>query len=94
MKLSKQVKPLSYVKAHAPEILEDIAQTRNPVVITVNGEAKAILQDLRSYEETQETLALLKVLAMGEREVRAGKVVPVKKAFAEIRANIKKRAAK
>jgi prevent-host-death family protein len=59
MKLHNQVKPLSYVKAHAPEILADIAETGNPMVITVRGEAVAILQDVRSYEETLETIRKL-----------------------------------
>jgi prevent-host-death family protein len=93
MKLSKQVKPLSYVKAHAPQILEDIAETRNPVVITVRGEAKAILLDVRSYEETQETLALLKALTLTEEKVHKGDTLPLKEAFAKIRKNAKRRAA-
>lgn len=89
MKLSKQIKPLSYVKAHASEILDDMAETRNPMVITVNGEAKGVLQDVRSYEETQETLALLKILAMSEKEIDEGKVYPAKDVFARIRKSLK-----
>ncbi len=62
MKLSEQVKPISYFKAHAPEIIRDLAEHQRPVIITSHGEAKAVLQDIQSYEETQDTLALLKVL--------------------------------
>ena len=65
MRYSTQVKPISYLKAHAAEVLAQIAAEREPVVITQNGEAKAVLQDVASYEQTQETMALLKVLALG-----------------------------
>lgn len=89
MKLSKQIKPLSYVKAHASEILDDMAETRNPMVITVNGEAKGVLQDVRSYEETQETLALLKILAMGEKEFAERKFSDARDAMTRIRTKLK-----
>ena len=90
MKLTNRVKPISYLKANAPAVLDDIEQTRSPMVITVNGEAKAILQDIASYEETQETLALLKILSLGEAESRAGKGIPFREAFAQIRRNVKR----
>lgn len=85
MKLSEQVKPISYLKAHAPEIVRTLSDTRQPVVLTVHGEAKAVLQDITQYEETQETLALLKVLALTNRQVEDGKVRPAGEAFARIR---------
>jgi prevent-host-death family protein len=91
MKLTNRVKPISYLKANAPAVLEDIAETRNPMIITVNGEAKAILQDIASYEETQDALALLKILSMGEAESRAGKGIPVREAFAQIRREVKRK---
>ena len=84
MKLSGHVKPISYLKARAPDVIRDLADGKGPLVITLRGEAKAVLQDIASYEETQETLALLKILALGEKEVEDGKVVPVAKAFARI----------
>jgi prevent-host-death family protein len=90
MKLTNRVKPISYLKANAPAVLDDIEETRNPIVITVNGEAKAVLQDIASYEETQDTLALLRILALGEAEVRAGKAVPMREAFARIRRTVKR----
>ncbi len=90
MLLSESVKPISYIKAHAAEVLDDIAKTRNPVVITQNGQAKAIIQDLRSYEETQESLAMLKVVAAGEKAVEEGRVKPIGEAFAEIRRRVRK----
>ena len=78
MKLSERVKPISYLKAHAPEIIRGLADGHEPVVITLHGEAKAILQDVARYEETQETLALLKALALGVREVEQGGVLPAR----------------
>jgi prevent-host-death family protein len=77
MRYSSQIKPISYLKANAAEILHELTELRRPLVITQNGEAKAVLQDVASYEETQETLALLKILALGNRQVEDGKVKPV-----------------
>lgn len=91
MKLSEQVRPIGYLKAHAPEVVRSLAETRRPVVLTVHGEAKAVLQDVGQYEETQETLALLKVLALTNRQVDEGKVRPAGKAFAQIRRRLAER---
>jgi prevent-host-death family protein len=74
MRYSTQIKPISFLKANAAEVLLELAAQRKPLVITQNGEAKAVLQDVASYEETQETLALLKVLALGTQQVDEGKV--------------------
>lgn len=76
MKLSEQVKPISYLKAHAPEVIRGLAEGADPVIITLHGEAKAVLQSIGTYEQTQETLALLKLLAMGQREIEQGDVIP------------------
>lgn len=77
MRYSSQVKPISYLKANAAEVLKQLGEQREPLVITQNGEAKAVLQDVRSYEQTQETLALLKILALGNQEIEAGKLSPL-----------------
>ena len=86
MRYSSQVKPISYLKAHAAEVLAHLAEHRAPLVITQNGEAKAVLQDVATFEETQETLALLKILALGHSELAAGKVKPVADVVARLRA--------
>ena len=86
MRYSSQVKPISYLKANAAEILATLGEQREPLVITQNGEAKAVLQDVASYEATQETLALLKVLALGQQEVAAGKVKPLSDVVARLKA--------
>lgn len=72
VRYSSQVKPISYLKANAAEVLKQLGEQQEPLIITQNGEAKAVIQDVRSYEETQETLALLKVLALGNQEIAAG----------------------
>jgi prevent-host-death family protein len=76
MKLSDQIKPISYLKAHAAEVIRNLSTQIEPLVITQNGEAKAVLQDIKSYEQTQETMALLKMLALGQRQVDEGKIQP------------------
>jgi len=77
MRYSSQVKPISYLKANAAEVLRQLTEQRQPMVITQNGEAKAVIQDVATYEETQETLALLKMLALGNREIESGKARPL-----------------
>jgi prevent-host-death family protein len=91
MKYSSRIKPISYVKANAAELIRELAERREPLVITQNGEAKAVMQDIASYEATQETLALLKILALGRRQVEQGKVVPVAEAFRRVRAKLPRR---
>jgi prevent-host-death family protein len=86
MRYSTQVKPISYLKANAAEVLTHLAEQREPLVITQNGEAKAVLQDVASFEETQETLALLKLLAIGNQDIAAGKIKPVAEVVARLRA--------
>ena len=86
MRFSSQVKSISHLKANAAEVLLELAERREPVVITQNGEAKAVLQDVASYEETQETLALLRLLAIGNREIDDGRVVPAAEAVRRLRA--------
>jgi prevent-host-death family protein len=85
MRYSTQVKSISYLKANAAEVLSQVAEQREPFVITQNGEARAVLQDVVSYEETQETLALLKLLALGADDIAAQRVKPI----AEIAQRIK-----
>ncbi len=86
MRYSSQVKPISYLKANAAEVLLQLAEKREPLVITQNGEAKAVIQDVISYEETQETLALLKILALGNREIEEGKLKPIAEVVKRLRA--------
>lgn len=85
MKYSTQIRPISYLKAHAAEVVRDMAEQREPMVITQNGQAKVVIQDIHSFEETQETLALLKILALGNRQVEEGKHQSSDVVFARLR---------
>ena len=91
MLLSEAVKPISYVKAHAADIILNITESRTPIIITQNGEATAVLQDIASYEEIQESLALLKILAISRKDVEEGRLKPAEQAFADIRERIRQR---
>ncbi len=86
MSYSLQVKPISYLKANAAKVLTELSEQRQPLVITQNGEAKAVLQDVAAFEETQETLALLKILAVGNQDLEAGRVKSVADVVARLRA--------
>ena len=85
MKFSSQIKPISYLKAHAAEVVRELTEQREPLVITQNGEAKVVIQDVKSYEEIQEALALLKLLALGNRQIEEGKVQEVGDVIARLR---------
>lgn len=86
MRYSSRIKSISYLKANAAEVLAQLREQREPLVITQNGEAKAVLQDVASFDETQETLALLKILALGHQEAQAGRVKPADEVVARLRA--------
>lgn len=84
MSLSEQIKPISYFKDNAAKAITEMTETREPLIITQNGEATCVIQDIKSYEETKETMALLKILAMGRRQIEAGKLTPAREAFARL----------
>lgn len=69
-----RVKPISYLKANSAEIIRELGDGAPPLIITQNGEAKAVLQDIADYEQMRETMALLKLLAMSEADIAAGRV--------------------
>lgn len=85
MRYSTQIKPISYLKANAAEVLQELTEQRKPMVITQNGEAKAVLQDVATYEDTQETLALLKILALGNKQIAEGRVKPIAEVVKRLR---------
>lgn len=72
-----RIKPISYLKAHSADIIRELGEGAPPLVITQNGEARAVLQDIGSYAQGQETLALLKLLALGREDIAQGRVAPV-----------------
>lgn len=82
---SSRIKPISYVKANAADLIRELAEHGEPLVITQNGEARAVMQDVASYERTQETLALLKILALGNRQIEEGRMTPAAEAIGRVR---------
>ena len=88
MNYSTSIKPISYLKAHASEIINTITETQSPMIITQNGVATAVVQDVKSYEQTQESLALLKMIAQGEEDIAAGRTRPAREVFAEMRVKL------
>lgn len=84
MKFSSQIKPISYLKSHAAEIVRDISERREPLLITQNGEAKLVVMDVKSYEEQEQTLAFLKILALGNKEIELGAFRDADDVFAEL----------
>ena len=85
MKLSSQIRPISYLKAHAAEIVRNLSKQQEPLIITQNGKAKVVIQNIESYEETQQTIALLKILSLGIRQVEEGKVLPAEDVINRLR---------
>lgn len=89
MKFSSHVKSISYLKANAADVLDRLSEDQEPLLITQNGEVRAVLQDVASYEATQETMALLKLLALGQQDIAAGRTRPVKDVVSRLRAKHK-----
>jgi len=85
MKPSERIKPIGYLQSHVSEIVGSLSETDEPFVITQDGEAKAVLLGYDSYEQSRETLALLKILALGNKQIEEGKVVPAERAVNRIR---------
>ncbi|MFM6830153.1 MAG: type II toxin-antitoxin system Phd/YefM family antitoxin [Novosphingobium sp.] len=72
--LETRIKPISYLKAHSAEVIRELNEGAPPLIITQNGEAQAVLQDAASYYQMQETMALLKLLALAKDSIAAGNV--------------------
>jgi prevent-host-death family protein len=89
MKYHEAIKPISYLKAHASEIIRDINKNRKPLIITQRGEAKVVVQDIAEYDQINESLAMLKLLAMSAKNVADGKVKPAEMAHKDLDARIK-----
>ncbi|MCG1042407.1 type II toxin-antitoxin system Phd/YefM family antitoxin [Mycetohabitans sp. B8] len=84
MKFSTQIKPISYLKSHAADIVKNISESQEPMLITQNGEAKLVVMDVRSYERQEDTLALLKILAMGNQDISQSRFRDAEDVFADL----------
>ena len=85
MKLSENIKPISYLKANAAKVIDGLKKNHQPIVITQNGEAAMVIQSVADYEQTQETLALLKMLAQSQQAVSESRTVSSAEAFKQLR---------
>ena len=97
MKSKEDIKPISYIKAHAADVLNHVNETHRPLYVTQNGEAKAVLLDTESYEKMSDALAILKMVAQGQKDVREGNVMKqddfftlMDKKLADKKKNVKK----
>ena len=92
MKLKESIKPISYMKTHAADILLTVSETHRPIIITHNGVGKMVIQDIESYEKIKERLTLLKIAALGKRAVEEGDFRPAKEVFRSIEKQRKRNA--
>ncbi len=88
MKYDEDIKPISYLKANAAGIIRKLHKSRKSMIITQNGEAKAVIQDITTFRQYQESLALLKALALSTKDIEKGKIKPAKQAFTDIEQKI------
>ncbi len=86
MKISADIKPVSYLKLHSADLLNQVNETHRPVIITQNGEPRAVLQDAESYENTRAALGLLKLLAQAENDIRSGNATHQTQVFNNVEA--------
>lgn len=73
MSLAEQIRPITYLKSSAADIVKEFAENPEPIIITQNGEAKMVVMDIHEYEKQKETMALLKLLALGRKDLKEGK---------------------
>ena len=90
MNLSEAIKPISYFKAHAAEVIRKLNKQHGTMIITQNGEARAALIDIRAYEDLQETLAMLEMIALGNRSLTEGRYRPAEQVLKEFEERIEK----
>ncbi|HDL20499.1 MAG TPA: type II toxin-antitoxin system Phd/YefM family antitoxin [Nitrospirae bacterium] len=91
MNISSDIKPITYLKSRAADLLKQINDTHRPVIITQNGEPKAVLQDPESFENMKNAIGILKLISMGEEDIRAGKILNQREVFTEMEKNLKKK---
>jgi prevent-host-death family protein len=91
MNISRDIKPVTYLKSRAADLLKQINETHRPVVITQNGEPRAVLQDPESYENMRNAIGLLKLISLGEEDIKDGKSKSQEEVFAKIESILKEK---
>jgi prevent-host-death family protein len=90
MNITIDIKPITYLKAKTADLIKQINETQRPVIITQNGEPKAVLQDPQSYENMRNAIGLLKLISQGEEDIRNGRGRPQEDVFADMELLLKK----
>jgi prevent-host-death family protein len=85
MSLATSIKPISYLKSNAADIVKDFANNPETLIITQNGEAKMVVMDIHEYERQQETIALLKLLSMSHNDIANGNFQEADEFFKEMK---------
>jgi len=91
MNTKQDIRPISFVKANAANLLEQVNKTHRPVIITQNGEAKAVLLDTESYDSMQNAIGILKLISMGEKDIKDGKFAEQNSFFVNVENKILKK---
>ncbi len=84
MQLANDIKPITYLKSRAADVLKQINETHRPMIITQNGEAKAVIQDPQSYEDMKNAISMLKLLSFAEEDIKNGDLLDEEEVFSEL----------
>jgi len=90
MNITNDIRPVTYLKSRAADLLKQINETHRPVIITQNGEPKAVLQDPESYENMRNAIGILKLISMGEEDIKNGNILEQEDVFKNIEEKMKK----
>ena len=90
MQIVNDIKPVTYLKSRAADVLKYINETHRPMIITQNGEAKAVIQDPKSYEDMKNALAMMKLLSFAEEDIRRGNLHSEEEVFDSVEALLDK----
>jgi prevent-host-death family protein len=88
MQITNDIKPITYLKSKAADLLKQINDTHRPVIITQNGEPRAVLQDPKTYENMRNAIGILKALSQGETDIKNGKSKSQDEIFEEIESSL------
>jgi prevent-host-death family protein len=91
MNITSDIKPITYLKAKAADLLNQINETQRPVIITQNGEPRAVLQDPKSYDDMRNAIGLLKLISQGENDLRNGRIRSQEDVFKDIENQLKEK---
>ena len=83
LNLVNDIRPISYIKSHTAEMIKQVGDNRNPIIVTQNGEAKAVIIDVDSYQNLLNSINLMKIISIGDRNIKNGKIISHDEVVAE-----------